>query len=51
MKDGLTLEKLLGLTDEQKTEAFERIANIYMCTTNLDELDQDITSILESYYD
>ena len=49
MKESLTLAKLLSLTEDQKIEAFERIANVYMCTTNLDELDRDITYVLESY--
>jgi len=45
----MTLSDLLLLSDGQKIEAFERIANTYMCTVDPIELDQDINSILESY--
>ena len=49
MANNLTLENLFQLTDEQKIEAFERIANIYMSTPDPDELDYSISSVLNSY--
>jgi len=45
----LTLAKLLSLNDDQKIEAFERIANSYMGSGDSSELDNSITSILVSY--
>ena len=47
MKNNLTLSNLLSLTDDQKIEAFERLANIFMSTTDPEELNRDITYILE----
>ena len=45
----MTLDVLFSLSDNQKIEAFERIANIYMCTVDPVELDRDITLVIESY--
>lgn len=47
----MTLTDLLTLSDEQKIEAFERIANIFMSTVDPTELVLDITHILHSYTD
>jgi hypothetical protein len=47
----MTLTDLFTLSDEQKIEAFGRIANIYMSTTDLRELELDICRVLHSYAD
>jgi len=48
MANELTLSKLLSLTDEQKVEAFGRLANVYMSTPDPDELEYSISHVFNS---